>query len=399
MNDIPAGWYDVNFSELCYKIRSGGTPTSSNEEYYSGDIPFVIIADITNSGKYIKKTKKHITQNAVKSSSTWLVPENSLLYTMYATLGESSINKVPVTTNQAILGVVPNSKKINLEFFYYKLCWFKQFLHQYTAQTTQSNLNAKKVKSFNFVIPRSLNEQEKITDVLHSIDCTIEQTNYLIHKNYMIKQGLMNDFFSNSNWKFDELRNITLKIADRDHTTPIYVDNGVPIISPKDFNEFDKISFEKCKYISEKDHLINSKKTDIKTNDLIFTRIGAQLGKICIVNAKKPEFSILHSAALIRANKKRIHPLFLLYSIKSNFLQKQIKDGIQSIGVPDLGLEKINLFIIKYPEDMNEQEKISQILLCVDNVIEKESSYKKKLLNIKAGLMEDLLTGRVRVVV
>ena len=94
-----------------------------------------------------------------------------------------------------------------------------------------------------------------------------------------------------SEWKNEKLREITLKIADRDHFTPTYVEEGIIMVSPKDITEEEKIDFSKCKYITKEAHEHNSKKTDLKPGDLVFTRIGALLGKVCIVEPWMPEFS------------------------------------------------------------------------------------------------------------
>ena len=197
-------------------------------------------------------------------------------------------------------------------------------------------------------------------------------------------------------WDVFSLLDITEKIADRDHTTPVYVKSGVPIISPKDFDEDENISFEKCSYISYEAHLINRKKTDIKPLDIIFTRIGAGLGKSCVVTETMPEFSILHSAALIRANNK-VLPYFLMYAMKSFYFQKQIYNGIQSIGVPDLGIDKIAELSVKMPKDKKEQDRIQIILNSIAEKILSEKSTLDKLLNLKMGLMQDLLTHKVSV--
>lgn len=283
---------------------------------------------------------------------------------------------------------------------------------------TRTKLNQAELKEIPILVPKSIKEQQKIAAILQTVDKTIDKTKTLIEKYKKIKQGLMQDLFTRGvdengkpntefrdselgkipeGWNIKKLGEITLKIADRDHYTPEYVERGIPMISPKDFDENDKIKFSSCKYISIKEHLHNKRKTDISVDDLIFTRIGALLGKICLVTPNMPEFSILHSAAMIRANKIEVIPEFLLYSIKHHYFQKRIIREIQSIGVPDLGLDKIYNFKIKIPSDKKEQEKIAKILESIDNKIEAEQSYLDKLIKIKSGLMQDLLTGKVRV--
>ena len=199
-------------------------------------------------------------------------------------------------------------------------------------------------------------------------------------------------------WEVEIFDDITLKVTDRDHFTPTYFEDGIPIISPKDFDSNEKISFAKCKYISLKAHFKNRKKTDLEVGDLVFTRIGAGLGKVCIVEPWMPEFSILHSASMIRVKKERMLSPFLMEFIKSNFLQRQIKVEVQSIGVPDLGLDKIKEFKALVPSP-NEQKVIIEKFNSINSIIEREIKSLNKHKKIKKGLMQDLLTGKVEVTV
>lgn len=285
-----------------------------------------------------------------------------------------------------------------------------------------NNLQNKHIEELKFIIPASIEEQNQIAKILSKADAAISQTEALIAKYQRIKTGLMQDLLTKGidergkirsekthrfktekglrvpeDWEVVELESICNKIADRDHTTPIYVADGVFIVSPKDFNELHEIEFTKCLRITLEAHLINRRKTNIEIDDLIFTRIGAGLGKICKVTAEMPEFSILHSACMLKPNQSKILSDFLMYYIKSEFAQKQIVDGIQSIGVPDLGMDKIRTFLVKKPITIDEQQSILKPLLKLDIMIRKETAELSKLKSIKTGLMQDLLSGKVRV--
>ena len=89
-------------------MQSGGTPQATNEKFYGGDIYFLKISDITQSGKYIHKTQYTITKAGLENSSAWLVPIDSLIYSMYASVGFVSINKVELATSQAMMCIVIN---------------------------------------------------------------------------------------------------------------------------------------------------------------------------------------------------------------------------------------------------------------------------------------------------
>ena len=416
------GWHKIKLEKVAKHIQSGGTPRSDNPDYYGGEISFVTIEDMTASNKYLYKTIKSISIEGLKNSATWIVPKDSVMYSIYATLGLPVISKVEAATNQAILNIIPNDEKVYTEYLYYYLLSIKNEIHKFSTQTTQSNLNAKIVKNFDLHIPIDVPEQTYIAKILSKADEAIEQTEKLIAKYQHIKTGLMQDLltkgideygnirnekthrFKTENelrvpeeWEVVELESVCIRIADRDHTTPIYVADGVFIVSPKDFNDLHEIEFTKCLKITLEAHLINRRKTNIEVDDLIFTRIGAGLGKICKVTPEMPEFSILHSACMLKPNQGKILSDFLMYYIKSEFAQKQIVDGIQSIGVPDLGMDKIRTFLVKKPKSIDEQERILKPLLKLDNLIRKESAELSKLNALKTGLMKDLLSGKVRV--
>ena len=197
-----------------------------------------------------------------------------------------------------------------------------------------------------------------------------------------------------SDWTRTTLSQASVKIADRDHFTPTYVEHGVPMISPKDFDESGRLDFSRCQYITQAAHLRNRRKTDINAGDIVFTRIGARLGKAALVTVNMPEFSLLHSAVMIRPDLSSVVSEYLLYVMKGQELQSQIGREIQSIGVPDLGLDKINAFEITLPP-LPEQRKIARILTTLDELIEKTEALIAKYQAIKQGMMHDLFTRGV----
>lgn len=108
--------------------------------YANGDVPFVKIEDTET--KYIESCNSFITSEGINNSSAWIVPVNSIIYTNGATIGNVSINKIPVATKQGILGIIPSSI-INLEFMYYLLLSqnFKREVDSRQAKGTFANNN------------------------------------------------------------------------------------------------------------------------------------------------------------------------------------------------------------------------------------------------------------------
>ena len=153
------------------EMNSGGTPKSTVEDYYGGNIPWVSIADMTKHGKWIEYTDKYLTQDGLDNSSARIYPKNSILYAMYASIGECSIAKVALSSSQAILGIRPKSK-LHFEFLYFFLSSLKEKIKLQGQQGTQSNLNAGMVKDFELNLPH-LKEQQKIASILSAADAEI----------------------------------------------------------------------------------------------------------------------------------------------------------------------------------------------------------------------------------
>lgn len=322
----------------------------------------------------------------------------------------------------------PHSDQLD-GLFLMNLCQIPEVKNQFSNSAngiTRYGLTKDAIYNIRLRFPTSVTEQRKIAKIVRAVDAMIEKTENAIEKYKAIKQGMMHDLFTRGldensklrprcedaphlyenkppfgflpkEWEVVKLGDVTDKIADRDHYTPKYCDYGIPMISPKNFDEDEKISFDKCSYVSLEEHQRNMEKTDLKEGDLVFTRIGALLGKVSIIEKWMPPFSILHSACMIRANADFLSSEYLCFFIKSPFFQNQILSEIQSIGVPDLGLEKIKSFKVIRPKTTDEQKNIALRITAIEHALVAEQKDLVKNKKLKLGLMQALLTGRKRV--
>lgn len=181
-------WEKIKLAAVA-DMNSGGTPRSSIEEYYNGGIPWVSIADMTSKGKWIYSTDKTLSEKGLKNSSARLYPENTILYAMYASIGECSIARVPLCSSQAILGIRPK-KELHYEYLYFFLSSMKEEIKLQGQQGTQSNLNAGMVKNFIINLP-SIEEQKTISSVLNLSDQEIELLQQKLNHLKQEKKALM----------------------------------------------------------------------------------------------------------------------------------------------------------------------------------------------------------------
>ena len=150
--------------ELC-NIVSGGTPLRSKPEFWdNGTIPWIKIGDM--KGKYITNADEYITQAGLDSSSAKMLPKGTILYTIFATLGEVGILEIDASTNQAIAGLTIKDKgQILSEYLYYYLKSKKGYVKTIGRGVAQSNINMSILKSFQVPLPTSL-KQKEIVDIL-----------------------------------------------------------------------------------------------------------------------------------------------------------------------------------------------------------------------------------------
>ena len=186
----PNGWNRLD--TLFSKGKAGGTPTSTNKEYYNGVIPFLSINDITKQGKYVRYTENHLSRSGLENSSAWVVPEYSLIISMYASVGLVTINEVPITTSQAMFAMQLRDKDL-LDYLYYYLSYFKyRHIHKYLETGTQSNINADIVRGI--MIPTYGHSRNmKIASTLQGIDAKIDNELSVLklfnrQKNYLLSQ-------------------------------------------------------------------------------------------------------------------------------------------------------------------------------------------------------------------
>ena len=169
-------WKITNIGSLCDRVCSGGTPKSTNNAYYNGNIPWLNTKEVNFNRIY--DTEKNITQLGLENSSAKWISENSVIVAMYgATAGKVAITKIPITTNQACCNLSINSEIADYNFVYYFLCSKFYELSSLANGGAQQNLNAQIIKDFPIKIPVNLSDQKKIAGILSALDSKIENNN------------------------------------------------------------------------------------------------------------------------------------------------------------------------------------------------------------------------------
>jgi type I restriction enzyme S subunit len=167
IGDIPEHWVSSKLKFVLERIVTGGTPDTSNDSYWSDDekdYSWISISDMTSNPNGIEGTKKKITQSGLDNKRLELLSIDTLIYSIYGSIGKVNRLKIESTIHQGILGLFPNSKIENRYLEYY-LKYIQDFVNILSSSNTQENLNLDKVKNIGIVIP-PLQEQHQIVQFL-----------------------------------------------------------------------------------------------------------------------------------------------------------------------------------------------------------------------------------------
>ena len=160
----------VKISSICKRIVSGGTPKTTIDRYYQGNIPWLRTEEVDFC--YVYETKKHITEEAIANSSTKMIPVNCVIIAMYgATAAKCCINKIPLCTNQACCNLEIDDTLALYKFVFYNICKEYEKLKS-LGEGSQNNISGQKIKDYRIPIP-SLAIQQSIVEKLDAFESLI----------------------------------------------------------------------------------------------------------------------------------------------------------------------------------------------------------------------------------
>jgi type I restriction enzyme S subunit len=167
----------VKFKDIV-TIKNGSTPSTSILEYYDGDIIWITPKDLSNQKKkYIHRGERTITQKGFDSCSATLVPKGTILMSSRAPIGLLSIANTELCTNQGFKNLVPDKTKIDSDFLYYYLKTKINDIEKLGSGTTFKEVSKSSLENFELLIPKEINDQQKIASVLSALDAKIELNN------------------------------------------------------------------------------------------------------------------------------------------------------------------------------------------------------------------------------
>lgn len=177
------------------EIVAGGTPSTSVDEYWNGDIGWITPADLSNyKRRYISRGERNISELGLKKSSACLLPKNTVLLSSRAPIGYVALAETELATNQGFKNLICDENKVDYRFIYYWLLLNSEVLKSFASGATFPEISASKVKKIKAILP-DLPTQKRIANILSTYDDLIENNNRRIALLEKAAQELYKEWF------------------------------------------------------------------------------------------------------------------------------------------------------------------------------------------------------------
>mgnify|MGYP002678085556 FL=1 len=400
---IPIDWKEGTFADFLEGFSAGATPYRGITSNFKGKIKWISSGELNYNR--INDTIEHISEEAFTKTSLKIHPEGTFLMAITGleaagTRGRCAFVGNPAATNQSCMAIYPTDKMINEYLYYFYRKYSEILANKYCQGTKQKSYTSNIVKLLPIVCPPSIKEQASIATALSDVDSLISALTKKIEKKKAIKQGLMQQLLTGKKrlpgfgekWVEIELGQHSIMNSGGTPSTanPEYYGGKIPFLSINDITNAGKFIYETEKTITE-EGLKNSSARLFKKGTIMYA-MYASVGKCAITKIR-----ISCSQAILGINvDSTLDADFLYYYLVS--IQDDVLNYGQTGTQTNLSKQIISSFILNVPSSKAEQTAIANILSDCDSEIVALEEKRDKYKEIKQGMMQQLLTGKIRLI-
>ena len=335
------------------------------------------------------------------------------MFAIGATIGKVAVNKSDVAISQDLTGVIIDKKKADPSFLYWEILSNKQNLKALAQGSTIKGILRDDLGKLRLPMPTHLNEQKAIVGVLGVVDSALELADQVIAKTERLKKGLMQRLlthgighaeFKNTpigimpkEWQAVPLKDVVRSYKNGIYKPSQYAGKGCPCVRMYNI-------------VAGQINLVNAALLDVTTQeleefgleqgDIVVNRVNTSelVGKAGVVPASFGKATFESKNIRMRLDTKQILPEFLSVFVQtkaySNQLLSKAKTAVAQATITQVDLDAI---IIPLPPTIDEQQEVVRVISTIDKKLQLEKEERVKVDKIKRGLMDLLLTGKVRI--
>lgn len=379
---IPEDWELCSFKDVLSTFSSGATPYRGIPEYYKGEIRWISSGELNYNT--INETIEHISEIAVKNTNLKTHSPGTFLMAVTGleaegTRGRCAIVGLPSTTNQSCLAINSTVRMTTEFLFWFYRQWSEYLAFKYCQGTKQQSYTAALVKELPICCPKETTEQAAIATALSNVDALIASLDKKITKKQQIKQGAMKQLLTVEKrlpgFCGEWVEKSLCEILDYEQPTKYivksteYIGNGIPVLTAgKSFI---------LGYTDENENVF------VKTPVIIFDDFTTATKYVGF------HFKVKSSAMKILKLKNEDYDIRLIFEIMQLII-------FPLSGHQRYWISEYRNILIKVPNTYEEQIAIAQIITDMDNEIVQLETDLNKYKQLKGGMMQQLLTGKIR---
>ncbi|WLI05871.1 restriction endonuclease subunit S [Pseudomonas sp. FP597] len=391
---IPEEWEVRALGELA-AVTAGGTPSRTNSQYWGGDIPWVTTSEV--DACTITHVEQFITKEGLSNSAAKLLPRGTLLMALYGqgkTRGKVGILGIDAATNQACAAISLHYG-VSREFIFYLLASQYDTIRNLSNTGNQENLNGSLVRSISLLLPTEA-EQQAIAVALGDVDALLGALERLITKKRDLKQATKQQLLTgqtrlpgfSGEWEETTLGAIGECIIGLTYDPNNVVEHGLLVLRSSNV-QGGRLAYDNNVYV------------DIEVNERLITRPGDIL--ICVRNGSRTligksavidEYAAGTTFGAFMTVYRTSHWRFISHAFQSENIQRQIRDNIGAT-INQITNKDMKALRLKLPSSC-EQTAIAAVLSDMDAELAMLERRLAKTRALKQGMMQELLTGRTR---
>jgi len=402
---VPEGW---TISTLPNVIGINGIITDgdwieSKDQDPNGDVRLIQLADI-GDGRFINKSSRYLTSQKAKDlKCTYLHPGDILIARMPEPLGRACIFPGVEKPSISVVDVciIHTGKNVDRVWLTATINsqHFRGEIVSRSSGTTRTRISRKNLAQIKILLPQ-FEEQQKIAAILSSVDDAIQATQAVIDQTRRVKQGLLQQLLTrgigHTRFKKTEIGEIPeewslVKLGDvANESKERFVPNGNEIYTYVGLEHMESGINRILRTGLSSD--VTSSKTVFKVGDTLFGKLRPYLKKVALSDI----FGVCSTDILAIRPSKHVDPYFLCAVLSSDSAIFHSIESSAGTKMPRTSWKEMSKFKVLLPKII-EQKKIAAILKSLDEALQAEQAKLQHTIKVKKGLMQDLLTGRVRV--
>jgi type I restriction enzyme, S subunit len=384
-------WEEKKLGEIGDVIRGASPRPKGDSRYYGGNIPRLMVADVTRDGKYVTPKIDFLTVEGAKLSRP--CKSGTLTVVCSGTVGIPSILAVDACIHDGFLALINLKKIISLDYLFYQIKKLQlKFENSATHGGVFTNLTTEILNNFLISFP-SLPEQQKIADCLSSLDECISAETRKLESLRLHKKGLMQNLFPAEGESVPKLRFPEFKKSGKWEEKKLgdvaYYENGKA--HEQDILEHGKYKVVNSKFISSEGSVIKYTDTAFciaNKNDILMVLSDVPNGKAiakCFIVGEDDLYTV--NQRVCKITPKEIDKIILFYLLNRNQYFLRFDDGVKQTNLRN---EDVLSCPLKLPREIMEQQKIADCLSSLDECISSQSQKIESLKLHKKGLMQNL---------